>query len=108
MKAKELTMIRTLFAVATIALLGLGAAEAAGDAAAGKTRAAACAGCHGANGEGVGPNPPLAGMSEPQFVQAMQDYKSGKRANPVMKSLAAPLNEQDTANLAAYYASLKK
>jgi cytochrome c553 len=100
-------MIRTLFAAGIVALLGMGTADAAGDAAAGKTRAVACAGCHGANGEGVGPNPKLAGMSEAQFVQAMQDYKSGKRANPVMKSLATPLSEQDTANLAAYYASLK-
>jgi cytochrome c553 len=97
-----------VFAVGTIALLGLGPAFAAGDAAAGKTRAAACAGCHGANGEGVGPNPPLAGMAEAQFVQAIQDYKSGKRANPVMKGMATPLNDQDAANLAAYYASLKK
>jgi len=90
-----------------IALLGIGPAVAAGDVAAGKTRAAACAGCHGANGEGVGPNPKLAGLNEAQFVQAIDDYKSGKRANPVMKALATPLSAQDTANLAAYYGSLK-
>ena len=100
-------MLRTLCAVGMVALLGVGTADAAGDTAAGKARAAACAGCHGANGEGVGPNPKLTGMSEAQFVQAIDDYKSGKRANAVMKALANPLNEQDTANLAAYYASLK-
>jgi cytochrome c553 len=38
----------------------------------------------------------------------MKDYKSGKRPNPVMKSFAGPLSDQDIANLAAYYASLKK
>jgi cytochrome c553 len=101
-------MKRTLLTVGMIALLGIGNAHAAGDAAAGKAKAATCAGCHGANGEGVGPNPPLAGMNENQFVQAIADYKSGKRANPVMKSLSTPLSEQDTANLAAYYGSLKK
>jgi len=37
----------------------------------------------------------------------MKDYKSGKRNNAVMKAFAAQLNDQDIANLAAYYASLK-
>lgn len=100
-------MTRMLFAAGMVALLGIGTANAAGDAAAGKARAATCVGCHGANGEGVGPNPKLAGISEAQFVQAIQDYKSGKRANPVMKSMATPLSDQDAANLAAYYSSLK-
>jgi cytochrome c553 len=105
---QELAMNRTLLVAGMIALLGIGSAQAAGDMAAGKARAAACAGCHGANGEGVGPNPPLAGMNEAQFAQAMDDYKSGKRANALMKSLATPISAQDNANLAAYYASLPK
>lgn len=84
-----------------------GAAHAAGDAQAGKAKAGACAGCHGANGEGKKPYPALAGKSESELVQALQDYKSGKRANPIMKSFATPLSDQDMANLAAYYASLK-
>ena len=101
-------MKETLLVVGMIALLGATAAHAAGDAAAGKAKAAPCAGCHGANGEGVGPNPALAGMPENQFIQAMDDYKSGKRSNPVMKTFATPLSAQDNANLAAYYASLPK
>jgi cytochrome c553 len=40
-------------------------------------------------------------------VQALKDYKSGKRSNAIMKGLASPLSEQDMENLAAYYASLK-
>ncbi|MGQ0523251.1 MAG: c-type cytochrome [Betaproteobacteria bacterium] len=99
----------TLLAAAMIVALGfLGTAVAGGDAQAGKVKAGACAGCHGANGEGNGPNPALAGLKEAAFVQAMKDYKSGKRANPGMKNFAAPLSDQDTANLAAFYASLKK
>jgi len=86
----------------------VGSAMAAGDAAAGKAKSAGCAGCHGANGQGVKPNPVLAGKSEDEIVQALKDYKSGKRANPVMKSLATPLSDQDMANLGAYYASQKK
>ena len=82
-------------------------AEAAGDIAAGKAKAAGCAGCHGANGHGVPPNPALVGISEAQLLQGMQDYKSGKRNNAIMKGLMGPLSDQDMANLAAYYASLK-
>ena len=101
-------MKRTLLIAGFFALLGIaGTTQAAGDAAAGKAKAGACAGCHGANGEGKAPNPPLAGKAESAFVQAMQDYKSGKRNNPIMKTFATPLSDQDMANLAAYYASLK-
>ena len=88
-------------------LVAFGPAQAAGDAQAGKAKAGACAGCHGANGEGKKPYPAIAGKSESEFVQALQEYKSGKRANAMMKSLATPLSDQDMANLAAYYASLK-
>jgi len=100
-------MLRMLLTGATVLALASGAAHAAGDAAAGKVKAAGCAGCHGANGQGVPPNPALAGKSADQLLQALQEYKSGKRTNAVMKALAAGLSDQDMANLAAYYASLK-
>ena len=102
-------MNRTLLtAIVMVASLGIaGAAQAAGDAAAGKTKAASCVACHGADGKGVAPNPGLAGKPEAQLVQAFQDYKSGKRPNPIMKGIASPLSDQDMADLSAYYASLK-
>ena len=98
----------TLAGIAACVMLGLvGPANAAGDVQAGKAKAAACAPCHGANGQGVAPNPPLAGKSEAQLIQALKDFKSGKRDNAVMKGMANPLSDQDMENLAAYYASLK-
>jgi cytochrome c553 len=100
-------MNRTLLIVGVIALLGIGNAQAAGDVQAGKAKAGMCAGCHGANGEGVAPNPALAGKKEDQLIQVMKDYKSGKRDNAVMKAFASQLSDQDMANLAAYYASLR-
>jgi cytochrome c553 len=102
-------MKRMLLIGAVVTPLALaGAAQAGGDAEAGKAKAKTCATCHGASGEGKSPNPALAGHAEDQFVQALKDYKSGKRANGVMKTFATPLSDQDMANLAAYYASLKK
>jgi cytochrome c553 len=93
--------ILALFAVIEIA-------HAAGDVEAGKAKAAVCAGCHGANGEGTGAGPALAGWSEDQIVQPLQDYKSGKLVDTVMTSMAAMLSNEDISNIGAYYASLKK
>ena len=101
-------MKSTLRVIGVVAFFGVACvAQAGGDAQAGKAKAGVCAGCHGANGEGKAPNPTLAGKAEDQFIQAMKDYKSGKRNNPVMKTFASQFTDQDMANLAAYYASLK-
>jgi cytochrome c553 len=98
----------TLAGMAAIVVLGVvGPAHAAGDVQAGKVKAAACAACHGANGQGVAPNPPLVGKSETQLIQALKDFKSGKRDNAAMKGMASPLSDQDIENIAAFYASLK-
>jgi len=100
--------MKRILLIAGVAAFGLaGPAQSGGDVQAGKAKANTCAGCHGANGEGKSPNPALAGKAEDQFVQALKDYKSGKRTNAVMKTFATPLSDQDMANLAAYYASLK-
>jgi cytochrome c553 len=88
-------------------LAAIGAAQAAGDVAAGKAKAAMCAACHGEKGEGVAPNPKLAGVPEADLLKALKDYKSGAKANPIMSGLAATLSDQDMENLAAYYASSK-
>jgi len=84
-----------------------GAAQAAGDVAAGQAKAAVCAGCHGDKGQGSPPFPALAGKPEADQVKALKDFKSGARSNPMMTGIAATLSDQDMDNLAAYYASLK-
>ena len=102
-------MKRTLLSISIIALMAVfGQAQAAGDVAAGKVKADSCKGCHGADGQGVGKNPALAGGKEDEIVQALKDYKSGKRANPMMKTFASKLSDEEMANVAAYYASLPK
>ncbi len=83
-------------------------AQAGGNAEAGKAKAASCASCHGPNGEGIDPNPPLAGLAPDAFIAAMNEYKSGKRDHAMMKALAASTSDEDIADMAAYYASLKK
>jgi cytochrome c553 len=83
---------------------------AAGDAAAGKAKAAACAGCHGQNGKAMVPNyPSLAGQNAAYIEGALKAYKTQERKGyqaAIMYGMAAALSDQDMANLAAYYASL--
>jgi cytochrome c553 len=101
-------MTPKLIATILVGLLGtIGAAEAAGDAAAGKTKSAVCAGCHGDKGQGVAPNPKLAGIPEADLLKALKDFKSGAKSSPMMNGIAATLSDQDMENFAAYYASLK-
>jgi len=101
-------MNRMLLTALIVGSVGLtGTAQAAGDAAAGKAKATACAMCHGPNGEGTQMAPKLAGEDPAKFVQALGDYKSGKKDNAMMKAQVGSLSDADMANRAAYYASLK-
>jgi cytochrome c553 len=106
-------MKMTIIAVSAVALAGsFGSAFAAGDAAAGKTKYAVCAGCHGPTGAGndVLKYPKLTGLEEAYVAQQLHDFKSGKRNTPqaaTMKAMTAGLNDADIDNLAAYVATLK-
>ncbi len=99
------TMLATIAAIASIGVVSL--VHAAGDVQAGKVLSAACAACHGANGQGMAQYPPLAGKKADQLIQALKDFKSGKRDNAFMKGMASSLSDHDIENVAAYYASLK-
>jgi Cytochrome c553 len=86
------------------------AAEAAaakpGDATAGQAKAAACGACHGMDGNSTDPQyPKLAGQSEQYIVHQLENFKSGKRQNPIMLGMATPLSEQDMHDIGAYFAS---
>lgn len=79
-----------------------------GDAKAGKAKAQACAVCHGPMGLAINPGAPhLAGQPAVYLIEQMQDFKSGKRQNPVMSVIAKPLSQADILDLAAWYSSLE-
>lgn len=80
----------------------------AGDAAAGAEKAkTVCAACHGADGNtSTAPDfPKLAGQHEDYLLQALKQYKSGARKNPIMAAQVQPLSVADMENLAAYFAA---
>ncbi len=84
------------------------ATEAKGNAENGKAKAAqVCAACHGADGNkpSAPDQPILAGQHYDYLVKALSDYKTGKRANAIMKVFAAQLSKQDIEDLAAWFSS---
>lgn len=96
-------------AIAGASLVVSAAAGAAGDAAAGKSKSAVCAACHGADGNSANAMwPKLAGQHATYLVKQLKDFKSGARKDPMMAPMAKPLSDQDMENLAAYYASQKQ
>ncbi len=66
---------------------------------------AMCVTCHGSNGVGISPDYPiLAGQHRDFLEQALHDYKSGKRKNPVMTGMAAQIKDEDIPMIAAFFA----
>jgi len=81
---------------------------AAGDQAAGKAAAAACAGCHGDKGVSSNPAmPSLAGQDAQYLATALHGYKDGSRGDETMSGVAASIDEPAAKNLAAFYANLE-
>ena len=81
---------------------------AGGNADAGKEKSAMCAGCHGADGNSeITANPKLAGQYQTYLLNALKDYKSGKRQDLVMGGMVASLTDQDLKDLAAFFSEQK-
>ncbi|KMM78777.1 c-type cytochrome [Pseudomonas deceptionensis] len=100
--------------VSLLLTLGVtGIAQAAGtalvgDAAAGQAKTAVCGACHGPDGNSMAPNfPKLAGQGDRYLLKQLHEIKDGKRQVLEMTGLLANLNDQDLADIAAYYSSQK-
>jgi cytochrome c553 len=72
----------------------------------GKARAAACASCHGADGNSkTAGTPNLAGQQPLYLVVATQEYLTGTREKSPMHALVRDLNRLDLESIALYFAS---
>lgn len=79
---------------------------AAGDAAAGESKVAMCAGCHGSDGNSmVASFPKLAGIGEKYMTQQLRLVKSGERVIVEMTGILDSSSDQDLQDMAAYYNS---
>ena len=86
------------------------AADAAGNADAGRQKASMCMGCHNIPGyktafPSVYHVPKLNGQHAAYIAAALKAYKTGERAHPSMRGIAATLTDQDMADLGAFYAA---
>ena len=91
--------------ISLIVSVGLMSAAQAGDAVAGKTKAATCGACHGADGNSLAPSfPKIAGQGERYLVKQITEIKNGDRQVPEMLGFVMGLSETDIADIAAYYA----
>ncbi len=98
-------------------VLGFGTAHAQsyknlkGNKEAGRTFVYTCAGCHGVPGyQNAYPTyhvPRIAGQNEQYIIDALHEYKDGRRKHPTMNAQAESMSDQDIANIAAYLSSLK-
>lgn len=74
-----------------------------------RTLAATCFNCHGPDGKSNGAIPSLAGQSKNDIVNAMKDFRSGKRDAyaTVMKKYALGYTDSEYEAMAEYFSNIK-
>ena len=105
---KALFLLPLVLAMAGISTASRAEEAKAGDAAKGAEKAAMCIGCHGIVGyqasfPQVYKVPMIAGQGAKYIVSSLTAYQKGDRKHPTMRGIAAPLTEQDMADLGAFY-----
>jgi cytochrome c553 len=65
-----------------------------------------CAACHGQDGVSPSPEFPILAGQHPDYLRfALQEYRSGARANPIMGAQAKNLSDDDIRALSAWFAA---
>lgn len=85
------------------------AAPAKADPAKGEAKfATVCVACHAADGNSAIPANPKLAQQHPQYLaKQLEEFKSGKRNNAVMKGFASTLSDEDMKNIAAWLSAQK-
>ena len=103
--------ISTICAWSTAIALAAGAAvpAQAQDPSYARNLAATCTACHGTDGRSVDGIPPsLAGQDRNYLLQAMKDFKAGKRpGTTIMHQHAKGYTDEQLELIATYFSSLK-
>lgn len=77
----------------------------------GRVLAYTCQGCHGITGyKNAYPSyrvPKIGGQSEQYLLQALTEYRHGKRRHPTMQAQSMSFSEQEIADLAVYLSTVK-
>ena len=73
----------------------------------GRHLAQECTSCHRSDGAN-GAIPALAGRPATEIKGLLEDFRAGRKTNPVMVSVAKSLDDEQMAALAAYFAALPR
>jgi len=73
-----------------------------------KVWAAACANCHGTNGQAQPGMESLAGKDKAELAQKLLDFKAGRRPATIMHQLSKGYTDEQIQQLAAHFAALPK
>lgn len=102
--AAALSMLVSVPSMANTAVAPAKADLAKGEA----SYTAVCAACHAADGNStIVANPKLAGQHAGYLNKQLMEFKSGKRANPIMSGFAGALSPADMTNISAWLATQK-
>ena len=102
-------MKHSVAAAAFIAVACAASASFAADPAAGKKVASGmCAVCHGVDGIAKNPDAPhLAAENVEYLMRQLKAFKTGERKHEQMSIIAQGLSDEQMANVAAWYSSIK-
>jgi sulfide dehydrogenase cytochrome subunit len=78
------------------------------DAAQVRSWAAACANCHGTNGQAQPGMESLAGANKDDLTKKMLDFKAGRKPATIMHQLAKGYTDDQIQAIAAYFSVQKK
>lgn len=98
--------ILLVHSAALFLMIGFSAPAQAADAALGEYLSSQCTTCHQLSGKASG-IPSIVGWDQESFIAVMQSYKKKERDNKVMQNIAGTLSTEDTAALAAYFATIQ-
>jgi cytochrome c553 len=109
-KMNKLLSSLSVLLVASVTAFSALADDVKGDVQAGKKKNAMCIGCHGIVGyqasfPEIHKVPMISGQGAAYIASALTAYKKGDRKHPSMRGIAESLNDQDIADLSAFYAS---
>lgn len=105
---KAVAALLAAAALVSASAFAKGGTLAQGDAAAGRSKAAECAACHGRAGASTNVEwPNLAGQKYAYLVAQLWAFRNGTRKSPVMAPIAQQLSDKDVRDLAAYFAALR-
>jgi len=90
------------------AALAVGVSMASAQVAQVKVWAAACANCHGTNGQAQPGMEALAGKDKAELAQKMLDFKAGRKPATIMHQISKGYSDEQIQEIAAYFAAQPK